>query len=97
MAKIRRYTSDHDSEETLCFFCPGCHCDHPFRIKSPTRPNWEWNGSFDAPTFTPSLLCNASFPESSCHSVVTDGNKAFLEDCHHELRGKTVQLPEIEE
>jgi hypothetical protein len=30
-----------------------------------------------------------------CHSYITDGNIQFLEDCSHELAGKTVHLPEF--
>jgi hypothetical protein len=30
-----------------------------------------------------------------CHSLVTDGNIQFLDDCTHELKGKTVPLEDF--
>jgi hypothetical protein len=30
-----------------------------------------------------------------CHSFVTDGMIKFLDDCTHELKGKTVPLPDL--
>ncbi len=71
------------------FHCPGCGYGHPFDV-----PRWTWNGSFDKPTFQPSLLCNRDHPASRCHSFVTDGRIQFLDDCWHLLAGKTVDLPD---
>lgn len=51
MAKIRLAT-----DGTAHFECPGCDCMHGIRIKGETHPVWGWNGSMDAPTFTPSIL-----------------------------------------
>lgn len=92
-------------EGLLVFFCPGCRYDHPFHVAPQRReprdgvpaPLWEWNGSFDKPTFMPSLLCNKDFPESRCHSFVTDGRIQFLDDCFHSLKGQTVDIPEYED
>lgn len=30
-----------------------------------------------------------------CHSFITDGKIQFLNDCNHELAGKTVDLPSV--
>lgn len=78
-------------ENTLGFECPGCGYGHPFDTR-----RWQWNESMERPTFTPSLLVNKDHP-SRCHSFVTDGRIQFLDDCHHELKGKTVDLPPVEE
>ena len=42
----------------LILWCPGCKCLHPLYHKREDHkgPVWNWNGSFDKPTFTPSLL-----------------------------------------
>ena len=32
---------------------------------------------------------------SVCHSFITDGRIQFLGDCTHELKGQTVELPEV--
>lgn len=66
-------------------------------------PLWTFNGDLEKPTFTPSMLCtwgdnsDPDFGRVVCHSFVTDGMIRFLGDCTHELRGKTVELPEIPE
>jgi len=71
-------------------FCPGCKHDHPFDSR------WSFNGDFEKPTFAPSMLVNGFDPKLRCHSFVTDGKIQFLSDCHHELTGQTVDLPDID-
>lgn len=79
-----------------CFHCPGCGNAHPFEIEAPNGSGWQWNGSMEKPTFTPSLLCNKDLPHYRCHSFVRDGKIEFLSDCYHDLAGKTVELPDWE-
>lgn len=74
------------------FHCPGCGNDHPVEV-----PRWGWNGSLDHPTFMPSLLCNAGDEKSRCHSFIRDGQIDYMNDCWHELKGKTVEIPDWEE
>lgn len=89
-------------EELLRFHCPGCKRMHAIQHGSDIGPNWSWNGSTTAPTFSPSVLVtyNGSdagrdgAPPAVCHSFVTDGRIQFLGDCTHELAGQTVDLPE---
>jgi hypothetical protein len=95
--KIHNFASDKDPCKVLAFHCPGCGYDHAFMIgpqNETPQARWEWNGSFDKPTFWPSLLCNKDTPESRCHSFVKDGRIQFLADCHHSLKGQTVDLPD---
>jgi hypothetical protein len=95
-AKIHDMGEDEVGYRNLVFHCPGCGYGHPFRIGhgAVDLPTWTWNGSFDKPTFTPSLLCNKDHPASRCHSFVTDGRIAFLSDCWHSLAGQTVEIPD---
>ena len=85
----------------LSFDCPACHYGHAVAVNGRTMPNsqgepvsWSWNGSYDKPTFAPSLLINrekqGGYP--LCHSSVRDGRIQFLNDCTHELAGKTVEM-----
>ena len=79
------------------FHCPGCGNDHAFTV-GPQSPGWgtaRWtfNGDFEKPTFTPSLLCNPDHVANRCHSFVTNGNIQFLADCWHELKNTTVPIP----
>ncbi len=86
------------SDGMLMFYCPGCKHYHGVWVLSPVPfrgAQWQWNGSMDRPTFSPSILVNPSNDQSSgprCHSFVRDGQIEFLSDCSHELAGKTVPL-----
>jgi len=96
--KILAESEASDGEKGLVFFCPGCKYYHSFRIalgNTPNAPVWTWNGDMNKPTFSPSLLVNG-MTEQRCHSFVRDGKIEFLSDCWHELRGQTVDIPEIE-
>lgn len=85
---------------SLMFHCPGCDAPHSVNVGEGSVPRWGWNGSGDAPTFTPSLKVtwpanpNAAEEfkewrtERVCHSFVTDGRIQFLDDSSkHSLRG----------
>lgn len=45
------YTSPRYGKVVLRFHCPGCNDTHDVEI-----PRWNWNGSMEAPTFSPSVL-----------------------------------------
>ena len=83
------------------FWCPGCNDAHFVRVDGSRAPNWGWNGSVDAPTFTPSILVTTpgdpdpewNIAPTCCHSFVTDGRIQFLGDCTHALAGQTVPIP----
>jgi hypothetical protein len=83
----------------LRFECPACGCVHEVRYEGP-QPCWSFNGDFARPTVSPSILVQWEQGEARqkhiCHSYVRDGQIQFLEDCTHELAGKTVDLPEVE-
>jgi hypothetical protein len=89
----------------LWFECPGCRNSHAIAVDG--SRGWRWNGSLDRPTVLPSILvyANPVRPDSlpgykgtpRCHSFVTDGRIQFLDDCTHDLKGQTVDLPECSE
>lgn len=86
------------SEKLVSVHCPGCNMWHPFRVHGQEgQPVWSWNESHDQPTFHPSMLVNKSHPGSRCHSFVRDGKIEFLSDCHHDLKGQAVDLPDLNE
>ncbi len=89
------YKLDGKEETHLLFLCPGCGHDHPFTIRStnPQRPRWTFNGDPVKPTFSPSLLVNKDYPDLRCHLFVENGKIRYLQDCHHDLRGQTIDLP----
>jgi hypothetical protein len=88
-AKIHEMGQGPTGGRNYVFHCPGCGYGHPFEV-----PRCSWNGSFDRPTFRPSLLCNQHDPSSRCHCFVTDGKIQFLADSWHPLAGQTVDLPD---
>ena len=74
----------------LVFHCPACGYSHPFHT-----PQWTWNGSFERPTFWPSLMVNMG-TSSQCHLFLTDGKIIYQADCMHAMAGKTVDVPDWE-
>ncbi|USL85957.1 hypothetical protein [Enterobacter phage fGh-Ecl02] len=56
-----------------------------------------WNNNVIEPTFTPSLLVNATDPALFCHLFPTDGKIQFLGDCFHDLKNQTVDMVDISE
>lgn len=92
MAKAKHVKYEHDGKvrkEQYHIFCPGCKYIHAMSPEIHT-----FNGDFDKPTFSPSLLCNWD-PEKVCHSFIREGFIQFLMDCSHSLKGQTVELPEM--
>lgn len=90
------------------FYCPGCNCLHSYVVASWKDPEgnqhtgWRFDGNLESPTFSPSLLIFYTHPQtkqrvSICHVVLTNGILNFCHDCEHELKGKSVPLPEIPE
>ncbi len=79
----------HTSDDRYTFNCPGCKEHHVF------NNTWKFNGDYEKPTVTPSLLVTNGNPLYRCHSFITDGRIQFLSDCTHELAGQTVDLIEL--
>lgn len=45
----------------LCFWCPGCNQMHVVTV-APHPASWGFNGDFEKPTFTPSVLVRGTVP-----------------------------------
>lgn len=43
-------------DDLVTFFCPGCNMQHHISVGEGDGPRWNWNGSKERPTFTPSVL-----------------------------------------
>lgn len=92
-AKYWAYTHEDGKigQEQYHFFCPGCRHIHAVGKNIHT-----FNGDFEKPTFTPSVLVTwGGQPNWCCHSFVTNGMIQFLGDCTHELKNQTVALPDL--
>jgi hypothetical protein len=94
----------------LYFYCPGCktihsyNCDVPggaVNVNGQRIPVWSFNGDFDRPTFSPSLLTFTTDPETKerrtlCHLFVQDGKINYCGDCPHDHNGRQgVELIDI--
>jgi len=78
------------------FFCPGCKERHVICTNPKFGPVWQFNKDLDRPTASPSLLVRWNDPDGNhvCHSFIRDGKIQFLNDCTHELKGQTIDIPE---
>lgn len=80
------------------FYCPGCKETHRFtcrEVRIPGVANWSFNGNMENPTFTPSLHYKSG-EKTMCHLFVKEGKIQFLNDCRHELAGKTLPLEDMD-
>lgn len=89
-------------------WCAGCESMHYIPIHKEGGPRWDFNGSFDSPTFSPSVRIQYNgvdadqrrdsgrrAPSACCHYFVKDGQIEFCSDSTHELSGKTVKMSDI--
>ncbi len=97
MAKIRRVQRS-ETEWQYHFVCPACNCEHAF------DDGWSFNHDYDKPTISPSFLQqgflgfnNEKPMYGTCHSFIKNGMIQYLGDCTHEMKNKTVELPDITE
>jgi Family of unknown function (DUF6527) len=82
------------------FECPGCKCEHYINTNPNIGAVWTFDGNFEAPTVSPSLLVTIPRRKGAplvCHSFIRNGKIEFLSDCTHELAGQTVDMIDIEE
>jgi hypothetical protein len=81
--RVRVNTVKASDEISYWLWCPGCEDAH--RITN----LWDFDGNLDQPTFSPSILSQGV---TRCHSFVRAGFWEFLDDCDHDLAGKTVPM-----
>lgn len=100
--KFKRVTHDDGSMYGVRWECPGCGDPHVVPTTG-DRP-WGFNGDFERPTLTPSILVHphgilnedGSVGQSPlCHTFIRDGRIEFLSDCTHALAGQTVELEDV--
>jgi hypothetical protein len=101
--------NDHGLKyKALAFICPGCALDgssglHMLSVNSKEKkPSWDWDGFFDTPTLSPSILTKQTRPGGSphfiCHSFLRDGKFEFLSDSTHALAGqKGIEMQDLPE
>ena len=90
--KIQDILNDSGEVGLYMFWCPGCKENHAY-----TKDRWTFNGDYERPTFTPSLLYGKDGRHRICHIFMTDGKIQYLSDCEHELAGQTIECPDYED
>lgn len=82
--------------------CPGCKMYHMVHTKqpSPNGAKWTFDGNMEKPTLSPSLMVRYPYGNDkkfqTCHSFIRKGEWQFLNDCTHDLAGKTVPMVELD-
>jgi hypothetical protein len=97
-----------DQDNLFIFFCPACNCGHQIDTKIWSFNNDFEKPTIRASVLVKRIrnitdeeharICNGEkldFPKIICHSFVTDGKIQFLDDCTHELKGQTIDLPDL--
>lgn len=80
------------------FYCPGCECCHGVWVAASnplTEGKWEWNGSMDQPTFTPSILVRGTVPITDDeHRRIMAGEQIEPKPlvCHSFVRNGQIQF-----
>jgi hypothetical protein len=96
MAKKVSKFEDGNGDVGYFFHCEGCNGTHSIFVKGENVPNWSFNGNEEQPTFRPSIRVRWDEGEAQtkkmCHSFITDGKIQYLNDCTHNLKGRTVDL-----
>lgn len=81
----------YDDSKHCWYYCPGCNIAHAFSLDV-----HQWNGDRNNPTVSPSLLHSNPQQHQICHSFIKDGKIQFCGDSWHDLKGQTVDLPELD-
>lgn len=83
----------------LAFRCPGCGDMHVVPVGAGAGPRWGWNGSYERPTFTPSILVRSGHyapghvGECWCTWEAKSGEKNFgCYVCHSFVTDGSIQF-----
>lgn len=78
--------------------CPGCKTTHTLNTDPSTRPCWGFNGDFEKPTFTPSILersghyCGRDGMTAENCWCCNNGHKDMCYVCHSFVRDGMIQF-----
>jgi hypothetical protein len=80
-------------DEGYMHWCDGCDSYHLINVEIPnshTGAKWTFDGSVEAPTFSPSINI-----VGQCHYFIRSGMIQYCTDSKHRLAGQTVPLPKL--
>ena len=90
MAKIKVHPTD---PTMFMFWDIGLGQPSAFYIRGDR--GWQWNGDFEKPTVTPSILIKIGNTVS--HLFIRDGKIRYMLDCTHPMAGVTVDMVDFPE
>ena len=75
---------EYGASSRLAFWCPGCKSSHHVKVIDDGKPPlWSFNGDYDKPTFSPSILVNGV---KTIHDESGDWTGEWAKDAN----GKTI-------
>ena len=86
MPKVKVHPND---PEMYMFWDVATDESNAFYIRK-SKPSWNWNGDYENPTVSPSILLRR--PGFVNHCFIRDGKIQYLNDCTHSMAGKTVDM-----
>lgn len=89
---LTRRPSDGGEGYDFRYRCPGCRCEHSFRVTG-LSPRHKFNGDVLKPTIEPALIFD--WGSGRCVSTITNGEICFDLDSTHKLAGQTVAMDPI--
>lgn len=107
MKSVLRNVNDKGKRyQALMFACPGCAAGGPdgysgilllpVNCSGIGKRSWEFDGNFDSPTLSPSILSKGSPGYARrCHSFLKAGVFQFLSDSTHPLTDHFVPIPDL--
>lgn len=87
------------SSPDFMFWCPACQFGHGVwttEANAHTGARWTFDGNFEIPTISPSLLIHhGANGKEICHTVVSCGVINYCSDCTHAMAGKSIPMEEF--
>ena len=75
---------EYGTSSRLAFWCPGCKSSHHVKVIADGKPPlWSFNGDYDRPTFSPSILVTGV-------KTVHDENGKWTGEWERDANGETV-------
>jgi hypothetical protein len=75
---------EYGTSSRLAFWCPGCKSSHYVKVIDDGQgPLWAFNGDYDHPTFSPSILVNSV-------KTITDENGEWTGEWERDANGNAI-------
>lgn len=79
-----RAASGSNGYRSFLHWCPGCNEVHQFKVAPATSPVWSFNGDFERPSFSPSMLIYVTHTEDDDEKPLPTPRRETL--CHYFIK-----------